>query len=778
MPCGAALKDSAGDFWIGHFPAGISHADQLAAAFQTFVSIPGDPNSLSDDNVLSFLEDPNGDLWVGTDNGGVNHWSAATGKWRSYGHVPSDPGSLGGKAAVHLRRDRANQLWVGTWDGGLSRFIPQTGSFQRYLPQAERGDSLSDPHVWRIAEDRDDRLWVATIGGGLERYDPETDGFAHHRHDPADSRSLNDDVVCSLLIARDGALWAGTPKGLARWDPASHGWDRFGSRPGDACAFSNYWIFDLLEDDAGQIWVSTEGSGLHRLDPETGRCERYRKADGLSSDMLRGLLLADDGALWIGSNQGLMRFDPQTGATRVFDESNGLPSGQFNPHARMRLRSGEFLFGSTRGFARFDPLAIPLDERPPKVVFTEFSVFNHTVAPGVPDSPLSRSITETERLVIPAKLSVISFQFAALSFRSPARTQYRFMLEGFDEDWREPGRERRATFTNLDPGTYRLRVKAANRDGVWNEAGAAIELVVVPPWWRALWFRIGATLLLLGIAAAVGWAVSTERQRERELANERERARERAEAAESLRILNTDLERRVAERTAQLVTANKELESFAYSVSHDLRAPLRHIDGFMELLADRSATLFDDRSRSYMRTISDAAKRMGKLIDDLLAFSRMNRREILAVQVDLNAIVREIKEDFTPDLAGRSVVWKVAELPEVKGDRSLLRIALENLIANAIKFTGPRPQAIIEISSRGQEDGIAFCVKDNGVGFDSDYADKLFGVFQRLHRDDEFEGTGIGLANVRRIVERHGGRVWAESRLGQGAAFYFLLRSK
>ncbi len=242
---------------------------------------------------------------------------------------------------------------------------------------------------------------------------------------------------------------------------------------------------------------------------------------------------------------------------------------------------------------------------------------------------------------------------------------------------------------------------------------------------------------------------------------------ERKRAEEAMRHLN-----------AQLATANKELEAFSYSVSHDLRAPLRHINGFVEMLKAHEGPRLDAAGQNYMNTIMNSAKRMGHLIDDLLIFSRIGKSEMRTRKVVLAALVRDVMNDLQAEITGREVTWHVDSLPEVCGDAAMLRQVWVNLMGNALKYTRTRARAEIEIGGRREEEEYVFFVRDNGVGFDPQYADKLFGVFQRLHHSAEFEGTGVGLANVRRIIQRHGGRTWAEGRIDGGATFYFSLPDK
>lgn len=249
----------------------------------------------------------------------------------------------------------------------------------------------------------------------------------------------------------------------------------------------------------------------------------------------------------------------------------------------------------------------------------------------------------------------------------------------------------------------------------------------------------------------------------------------RALTVRRLRIENAKLEQRVRRHTAELEAANKELEAFSYSISHDLRAPLRHVDGFANILLEKFSSDLPDEAQRLLSSVSNGARHMGRLTDDLLRFSRLSRQPLSKRPVNLSSLVQQVLEELRKEQPDRRVEVYAGELPDCVGDPSLLRQVLVNLLSNAFKFTRQKEKAIVEVGCDPQEGERVYFIRDNGVGFDLTHAQKLFGVFQRMHREEEFEGTGVGLSIVQRIIQRHGGRVWAEAELDKGATFYFTL---
>ena len=480
--------------WVGTYGGGLNRADPGRKPFRTYRSDPGNPESVGNEIVWTFHEAPDGSVWVGSHGGGLERLDPSTGRWTHYRAKRGDPNSLSDDRVRVICPSRTGHLWVGTDGGGLNRFDPRTGTFVVYRHDPADPASLSHDQIRVLLEDRQGRLWVGTFGGGLDRLDPGTGAFTHFRHDEANPASLGNDVVRALMEDRAGRLWVATHGGgLNLLDRESGTFRRFLPVPGSR-SLSSRFIFSLFEDSRGAFWVGTWGGGLNRFDPRDGTAEVLTTADGLPSNNIYGILEDETGRLWMSTNSGLSRFDPAQRTFHNYSESDGLQSNEFNGNAFHRGPSGRMYFGGIKGFTTFLPGAILDNPHVPPVVITRFLKLNREA-----ETPFT--IPETSRVEVGPADYYIAFEFTALDFAAPARNRFKYRMLGFDPDWIavEAGR-RFATYTNLQPGTYSFQVRASNNDGVWNEEGTSITVVVQPPYYRTWWFRlILAGLVALGV---------------------------------------------------------------------------------------------------------------------------------------------------------------------------------------------------------------------------------------------------------------------------------------
>lgn len=753
------LEDRSGILWVAT-SGGLNRFDPSTDRFTRYANDPSDVNSLRNSGIWSVWEDRLDRLWVGTDGGGLSWLDPSTGKFQHYQHDPNDPSSLTNNYVRAILEDRQGRLWVGTDGGGLSWLDRTTGRFQHYQHDPGNPHSLSSNAIRSIYEDRQGALWVGTAGSGLNHFDAKTSQFTRYQHDPNNPYSLSNNSIWSVLEDEKGTLWVGTNGGgVNRWDAETGQFIRYLNDPDDPSSLAGNSVLTMLEDHAGTLWVGAAGGGLNRLNAATGTFTHYHPKDGLPNDVVYGILEDQQHNLWVSTNLGLSRFNPRTEAFQNYDVTNGLPGNEFNSGAYFGSSSGRLYFGGMNGLAAFYPDSLKTNPHVPPVVLTSFRKYNREVA-------LETSITFLPTLELSYEDDMISFEVAALDFRAPKKNQYVYKLDGFNEAWVALGNGDAITFTDLDPGPYTLQVKGSNNDGIWNEAGLALPIYVTPPFWQTWWFRILSIGSMLGVlygAYRVRLQSVTEQNRmlEQEI-RERKRAEDRLET-----------------QNAELEAKNAELERYTYTVSHDLKNPLVTIRGFAGFLRQDIAQGDLERIKVDLEHIENATENMYRLLEDLLALSRVGRVINDSKMISLNTLVEEVVTTFFKQHIARGINIDIQEaIPMVWGDRSRLLEVFQNLIGNAIKFIGTGPQLRIEIGGYVDKQIIGaqvVCfVRDNGIGIDPAYAEKIFGLFERL--EPEVDGTGIGLTLVKQIVEVHGGRIWVESEgKGQGSTFFFTL---
>lgn len=581
------LRDHQGYIWFGA-DNGLNRWDERGKVLVTLINDPSNSLSISGNSILSLYEDRQGILWIGTYDG-ISKYASAEFKFRHVKWTSTSDLGVGWNKIRSFAEKDSTEIWVATQsglmiydrgDGTLTRFsndswytpennlrllwslladhkstlpalwvgtngqglirLEQTGSdsykFKKYLPRPGDPQSISGPNPVTLYETRDGTLWVGALWEGLNRYDRRTGKFVRYANDPGDPRSISGNEIWSVCEDHDGHLWVGTAgEGLNKLDTAAGVFTRYRHNPNDSLSLSDDKVTSIVEDTDGNLWIGTY-TGLNMLNPATGLFKHYTTRDGLPNNVVYGIVDDREGNLWLSTNRGLSRFTIKTGQFHDYDAGDGLQENEFNYGAAYRCNDGEILFGGTNGFNIFYPDSLPKDTDIPTVVLTDFKVFNMSVHPSPADRRLTTDITDAGVVHLPFKDNVISFEFAALDYINPDKNQYAYKMIGFDKGWINAGSLRTATYTNLDPGSYVFEVRAANSDGVWNDKGASLKIIISPPYWETWWFRFMIALLLLSIGPLIYFRRVTSLKKEHTVQQEFSRRLIESQEAEKKRV--------------------------------------------------------------------------------------------------------------------------------------------------------------------------------------------------------------------------------------------------
>ncbi len=526
-------QDRGGVLWFASYDQGVDRVDLGSGEFKHYLYTPDAPGSLSSERVNKISGDGHGTIWLAGDSHGFGRLDVASADIEL---VKGDPRHPKQNISAVLW-DPAGYVWLGTRDG-LRRYDPRSGTYTDFNGP---NDDVEGKSVSTLYQDRHGVLWLGTVSKGLARFDPATGQSRYFTHDGADARSLSNDTVYALAEDRFGALWVGTTDGLNRMEADGH-FTRFTARPGDAHSISNNYVLGMMRDHAQRLWVGTS-AGLNRVDQEAdGRVAFTPIANEngeTGKDLVAAIVEDGHGNLWY-SGRGITRLDPLSGALRRYTPRDGVQGGAFYGGSAYRDTDGTMYFGGTNGLTSFHPDAIGKNAQAPGLAITDILIENRSIAdrkfpPGV---SFAGAVGATGALTLGPRQSQFTLEFAALHYADAQRNHYAWRLDGFDQNWvMGDARRRVATYTNLDPGNYVFRVRAANKDGVWNEEGIALAITLTPPFWKTWWFRA----LLLAAALLGTWGAY--RMRMRVLIGQR-----------------TMLERQVGERTAELLQQKQIVE--------------------------------------------------------------------------------------------------------------------------------------------------------------------------------------------------------------------------
>jgi len=476
-------QDRSGLIWVGTNTGGVNYFDPSSQVFEHYFNTPEKKNSLSDNTVYSMYVDRKGNYWIGTRSGGLDKFDYKQKKFVNYSHNPSNPNSLINNSVQTIYEDKSGILWLGTFSSGMNSFNPETGNFKSYIHNPSNPNSITDNRIYSIIEDKEGIIWIGTYAGGLNRLDRKNESITNYVHDEKDPSSISSNSVWTITEDNSGKLWIGTfGGGINVFDKSTQKFTHFRNDPDNPESLGDDNIIRVFKDSKGYIWMGTT-RGLCRYYADSNKFRLYSEKDGLSNNSIFGILEDNKGNLWLSTNNGISKFNPKSETFNNYFAEDGLQNNEFNQNAFAKdFNSGNLLFGGVDGFNVFNPDRITGNTYVPPVIFTNYTRYNTDDQEGKPIS--EKGISEMDEISITYKDNIVTLEFSALSYYNNFNNQYRYKLEGFNENWIQLGNNNSVTFTNLSPGDYVLNVIGSNNDGVWNEKGTSLLIHVSPPWWK------------------------------------------------------------------------------------------------------------------------------------------------------------------------------------------------------------------------------------------------------------------------------------------------------
>lgn len=478
--------------WIGTFGEGVNYFDPARYKFKSWLYKPGDLSSFLQKSVLCLYQDRKDRLWIGTDGDGLYMFDEK-GKLHEYYHEPGNPNSLSTDVITCINEDNDGNLLIGTYSGGLNIFNPEKSQFTQFRDLDPHPGNIGSDNVWRILNDSKGRIWLGLLGNAVDLFDPVKKSFTNYGPNSPRPDRINYQNVMDIMEDSDGDIWFATEgEGVYLLDEETDRVLRI-YRDNENNVTTKGIVRCLYQDSWENIWIGTEGQGLFRYNKKNGKLDQYSTSEGLPNDMVQSIKEDSQGNLWLGTSGGMAVMNPKTVSFRVFIDEDGLSGNEFNQDALIHLKDGRLAAGTTNGVDIFRPEKIKLNQNLPRLMFTSFEVMNHKVHPGDEINNrvlLTNSINYTNEIILTHKEKIFSISFAALNYTLPEKCTYRFMLEGFDEEWNETSNDyRKANYSNLAPGIYTFRVKASNNDGKWGNNERLLKIRVLPPFYKTWWFK-------------------------------------------------------------------------------------------------------------------------------------------------------------------------------------------------------------------------------------------------------------------------------------------------
>lgn len=808
------LEDRHHRIWVSTRLGGLNKLDPNSHTFHHYRHDPYNPKSISSDNTTAVFEDASGVLWVGTAKKGISYVNRNASKFTTVRPSLGDGKyNIVQYAVSALYQDQSQTLWIGTQYEGLQFLDQRSNTVQHFREESAALKPLSRLWVWSIVMDQAGDIWIGTNSEGLYRFDPKERRIKSYLHDPQNPNSLASNFVSSILPTPKGFLWLATSGGLQKLDiererfqrirlpeegvtphvvtyvyedhhknlwvatgaglfwltPAAEVIRHFTHEEGNPNSLSSNAVKALLEDHLGNMWVATS-AGLNKISflregnakSDQVSIRRYTDADGLANNGIAAIQEDAQGQLWVSTLNGLSLFknpqhDPSSlPAFKNYQIADGLQGYVFNSNTSFKSPTGELFFGGEGGFNRFHPDSIRQNPFLPPVVITSFESYN-TETSGQRAVSI-QGISEKKALTISYQNNIFTIDFAALSFRESHKNQYAYQLTGFSDQWIQLGTKHQVTFTNLDPGTYTFRVKGSNHDGIWNEEPAELIITITPPWWATWWaYSLYVLATLLTIYAWVSYELGR-------------------------RQLQHDLQIGQLE-TEKLKELDQLKSSFFANISHEFRTPLTLILGPLENFISRSTQKEDIREYHLMKR---NAQRLLRLINQLLDISRLEagKMKLETQYADIVPFIKGLFYAFESLAARKNIRLHFEAKPQLimlDFDPNKMEQIITNVLSNTFKFTAEggtvsvtiAPSPASETTQLAADSSLLIRIKDTGIGIAPDQLPFVFERFYQAENADynDGQGSGIGLALARELVELHQGQIRVSSVLGAGTEF-------
>ncbi|WP_026903280.1 hybrid sensor histidine kinase/response regulator [Pedobacter glucosidilyticus] len=737
-------------------------------------------NSLNTNSLWAVYIDKEGILYVGTFNGGVNIYNPKKERFKSYFHKYGDSNSLVNNSVRAIMEDSKGIIWIGTDGGGISLFNPKNNSFQNFKSEKGSNKSISSNAVLSIVEDADGDIWLATWGGGINRYDRKSKRFITYNINLNNAKALQNDKYYDIELDNKGLLWLSSfSEGVVIFDKNKGVLKRIGANILPSTTISNIRLqvdgtmgiitqkgyvyhdektgFHTLEalrdlnlndvylDEKGVYWICTNDAGLWELKPN-GYINKHNQANGFISNSVVGIIPDAQSNKWVLTTKGLVFLNAKTGKYQSFTVADGLKGNEFSRIAYLKAKDNSLYFGGLSGFIKINPNNIKINNYIPPVYINEFNIFNKKVIPAVAGSPLKQSILETEEITLSYKNSVFTLGFHALNLTHPEKTQYAYMMVGYDKSWNYTTADRSyATYTNLDPNTYIFSVKATNNDGVWNQTPKQIKITITPPFWKTWW----AYLIYLGCIVLIFTIILRYSHNQIKIKNERIQAEKLNEIAQM------------------------KLRFFT-NISHEFKTPLALLSGPISKLIRSGEEITSEQKQVYYNIIERNVKELQNLISQLLDMRKLDSGA-LKLEIcygNITTYIKNLFDVFVGLADDRNIVYEF-EAPEenIDGffDPDKLDKIVRNLLSNAFKFTNN----IVKLKIYKEESILNIIVEDNGIGITSENRERIFDQFFQIDdsKTRNIGGTGIGLSLVKELLALYSGSIKVESEPNRGSSF-------